>query len=436
MTLPSTRDVRFRAAFPGSEVVDTVASRAVHDHAGPLAWLATALLGLLVFVNEANFRAPTDMEEFSFDWQIGARLLVGAACGLFGLSSWRFLASDLCRPPMLLALLLGIWAALGVPFALNPVHAAGATCSLWCMLFFAPALMRQLGPRQIAATILVSLLTFLAVSWVAQFVAPELGAFEQDSGEEPVFRLGGLTHPNALGRNASFAVAMALVLGIGGYARWRALAVPIAFALVTLAATGSRTSMLTAAACCGLIWVRRVSWTSIVAAACAAALAAALMAATGATVKDLAGGISRTGDAEEIYSFTGRTELWDFVAGRIADSPCFGYGYGGGRFVIVGAHFFATGHAHNELLNVTLNVGLFGGAMLLGMFAVLFVQMLRSPSSFPDLIVLLLFLGGLTESNVFSTTANWNTVALLMALRWRQAFPETLVRRESAGPGS
>jgi O-antigen ligase len=434
MTPPTTRDVRFRTGFVGRPLVRTVSSGAARAHWGLLAWLATALLGLLIFVNEANLRAVDDIEEFSFHWQVGARLLVGAACGLFGLTSWRYLASDLCRPPQLMALLLGIWAALGVPFASNPVHAAGATCSLWCMLFFTPALMRRLGPQRIAATILISLLAFLTVSWVAQFVAPELGGFDQDSGEEPVFRLGGLTHPNALGRNAAFALAMALVLGIEGYARWRVLAAPFAFTLVSVAASGSRTSMLVAAACFGLVCFRKASWSAVAAAVSIAALAGSLAVASGASVTELAGSMSRTGDVEEIYSFTGRTELWEFVADRIAESPLFGYGYGGGRFVIVGAHFFATGHAHNELLNIALNVGLFGGAMLLGMFVVLLVEMVRRPSCFPDLIVLSLLLGGLTESNAFSTTANWSTVALLMALNWRQTFPATAAVMSGGGP--
>jgi O-antigen ligase len=398
--------------------------RAAPPHAGPIAWLATSLLAALVFVNEANFIAPKNIEEFSFDWQIGMRLLVSAACGAFGLTSGRYLLADMCRPPSILALLFGIWATAGVPFALNPFHAAGATCSLWCVLLFTPALARRLSPRRIVTTILVSLLAFLATSWVAQFVAPELSTFEHDPGEESTFRLGGLTHPNSLGRQAAMAVVMAIVMGQEGYARWRVLAGPIAFALVTLAATGSRTAMLTAAAGAGLVWVRRVSWPTAVGGVCIAVLAGLFLAASGATVNELAGGVSRTGDAEEIYSFTGRKELWEFVVGRIADSPLFGYGNGGGRFVIVDGHFFATGHAHNDLLNMTLGTGLFGGAMLLGIFVTLLVQMLRKPSTFPDLIMVSMLLGGLTESKLFAPATDWNTVALLLALRWRQVFHE------------
>jgi hypothetical protein len=68
-------------------------------------------------------------------------------------------------------------------------------------------------------------------------------------------------------------------------------------------------------------------------------------------------------------SFTGRTDLWAFVAPFIFQKPIIGYGFNASRFIAV-AHPdtpFASTHMHNSLIEAMYNNGIIGLSLLLMM---------------------------------------------------------------------
>lgn len=392
------------------------------------------LLGSFMFLNEAVLRVA-DVEQFSFDWQVALRFGMCALCGLYGLYHLPRTGDQLVRFPGAFCLLFGVWALATVPFSIDAAYSFGACVALWCMMLFAPAVLQQLGERRLVLATIVALLLYLGVSWIVSFLFPEFGRMEYvGANREMKFRLGGLNHPNGLGRQAALAVAMLLVAGTARYVKWKVLLLPLAFAVITLLFTDSRTSMLAMCAAAMVLYVRKAKPSVVAFSACTVGAVfcfAVLLISLGFVdfqFERLLTGASRSNDAAEITSLHGRTFLWQFAIDKIFMSPVFGYGFGCSRFVIVSEHSFVTRHAHNLLLNVMLEVGFIGGLLLIAMFLRQFWDMLFRPNSFPDAVTALVLVGGLGDLIMFNAMPKSQTLMWLIALFWRQLAGSTSER--------
>jgi exopolysaccharide production protein ExoQ len=83
-------------------------------------------------------------------------------------------------------------------------------------------------------------------------------------------------------------------------------------------------------------------------------------------------------------TLTGRTNLWPMVLDQIRQRPLFGWGYAAtwqetdsGPSMIAKILNWAPGHAHNEWLEITLQLGLVGAALVLSVIAVTVVRGVR-----------------------------------------------------------
>lgn len=89
-----------------------------------------------------------------------------------------------------------------------------------------------------------------------------------------------------------------------------------------------------------------------------------------AWVQWLAGVVARSGSADEITSFTGRSDIWLALWPKVLESPWIGYGLGGARVVVSQAYSNQWGQsyesAHNWLLESLLSVGVIGTVVLAG----------------------------------------------------------------------
>lgn len=374
------------------------------------------LLAAVVFFNEANFR-EVDVENPSFDWQTGARLAVCAGCGLFG---WMHIARTLpylTTMPGLLSLLLGGWALVTVPFGVNPVYSAAAVTSLWSFILAAPAILLSLGRERLVRVTLLALTFYLIGSWIAYYAAPELARMHELDGS---IRFGGLNHPNATGRQAALTIAMALVAGFTQVVRWKCLAPIVAIASVTLLLTDSRTAICATLAVLSLVLYRKTDFTTkYIVVYSVIVIGAIWLAYRQPELDAVVSRFSRSGEAEEITTLTGRTDLWDFVLRKVSESPILGYGYGCPRFVIVAEHYWPTHHAHNVVLNMMLGTGIPGGLLLLAMFLTLIRGAIGDPNDFSDFILVLVFVGGMADVVVFSPIPDSHTLLLLAAIAWR-----------------
>jgi len=397
------------------------------------------LLGAVMALNEANFRPP-DIESAALDWQVALKLVVCLGCGFYGL--W-FLPRTL---PLLLnsaglwAVAFSAWALMTSLAAVNFGYSFVSAAALWGVLLFAPPVLLQLGIRRVVMTMIVALLLFLVASWATWFVAPELNGFDPDVAlAADAARFGGLLHPNGTGRLAATLIALLLVAGRMDFLRWRTIVPLTGFAALTLLLTGSRTYILATVAVGALAWwsARSSEWRLIGTSALFVLLGTALLLLVVSPLvsepDSLLSPFSRSGRATEIYSMTGRTYLWEFALEKIGQSPLAGYGYSCERFVIAREHFWPTRHAHNVLLSAMLATGVPGGLLLLGAMLWQGSQAIFRPRLFPDLVLLLVLIGGLADCPLLPAIPGATTLLWLMALQWRALEGRPEVRAEQSG---
>ncbi len=388
------------------------------------------LLVAVVFLNEANFRR-TDPFDSSVDWQTLMKLCICGACGIYGFVYLNTTNLFRIGTTTVWMTLFAVWSLLCVVASINAGYSVASCATLWCLLLFAPAVLANLGPRTIVLTGLVTACVFLLGCWCVNFLDPGLNGFDaRTSGETYGNRLAGLVHPNGTARMATLAIALIFVAAKAGYAPWRRLWFPMALAVVTLYFTGSRTWMITAAAIALLSTRQYFAVRNRGVLVCAivffSAVAAIYIGNTWSldTADGTLASVSRKGDAEEIYSFSGRIDLWGFCVEKIKNSPMTGYGYGCQRFVIADEHYWRTRHAHNVLLNVMLGTGLAGGVLLVVVFGRQLISLFAAHNLFPDTILLLVLIGGLTENPLFNPLPGATTLLFLISLYWRDLHRE------------
>lgn len=395
-----------------------------------LRWSGMALLAAIVIVNEANFRVA-DPDVVGLDWQSLLRLGVCALCGLYGILHLPQTQRCLLRFPGVCCSIFAAWALATAPLAVDPAYALAAAIALVCVLLFAPAVLLRLGRAAVVKTLVAALVGFAAACWVAQFTRPELGQPEYlMPGQEPVWRLGGLTHPNGLGGFCALAIGLLGVLGTSGQVRWRWLAAPLAFMALTLGMTDSRTSQVGVAALGLLFLVRRTR--PAVLACGAAVLALAVLGAEigGVDWSHWIVGAAREGDAEELYSANGRTELWQFTIDKAARAPWIGYGFGGSRFLMSDFELFPAAHPHQLLLDCLLETGVFGLLLLGAMFLGQLWRLWAAPAAFADVVTVLVLVSGLTETPIFNPVPEAFTLLWLIALFWRDVAERNSFRSQ------
>jgi O-antigen ligase len=247
-------------------------------------------------------------------------------------------------------------------------------------------------------------------------------------GGEILHRFGN--DPQQLGLQIVWALGFLLILAFAKARTWRSTCVWMAVLLATLALTLSRTAIVAAAAVMAVVtWVHSTGRQRIMAIACACLLiGAALLALAGGLLAPnsdaVASTASRSGDLDELRTFTGRVEIWKYSWRKCLESPLVGYGYGGSRYVLQEDPDyplkFQANHAHNLFLNMALTTGLPGALLLATMFAQLLLMNLRRPSPVPSLALTLVITASITESLLYSSMPRSHMILWLVALFWQQ----------------
>jgi O-antigen ligase len=218
---------------------------------------------------------------------------------------------------------------------------------------------------------------------------------------------------------SALAVALLLVLGTQRLARWKVLAFPLALAALTIYLTDSRTSAIAAAAVVVVAAVRSMRFTvgkaiGILLLPLVAAIGLAVISLGVVHFKedDVLARLSRSGESVEMYNVSGRSEIWSFFLDRYRESPLVGFGLGCSRFVPRESYL----HAHNQVLNVFVETGLFGGALVLLQFFVLGRRFFVARNPYFDLFFVIVLVGGLTERVILAPIPDSFTVLWLLAL--------------------
>jgi O-antigen ligase len=318
-------------------------------------------------------------------------------------------------PVALFALML-----VGVLWSLQPYGAAIKWGGLYMKLLLIPlAMATAFTPQQalqIAVGFLAACLIVLALSW-ASFLWP--------TGPWHWFKAPGVPFKDNAVQSGCFALC-AFGLAIGAARIWsggdkrRALAMGI-LALLFFADIFfiylSKTGMIMAATLLGLLMIHTRDWRLALAIATPSALIIALALWVSAPAQqrlaEISTDIHASDSTQETLSTGARLDFWSKALGFVKQAPLLGHGTGSIKPLYQALEATrpspygeATPDPHNQFLHVTLQVGLFGGALLLAMWAAHFFMFLGRDfaSILGQAIVLQNVVGSLFNSHLTTVT--------------------------------
>ncbi len=377
---------------------------------------------LMVFLNSANFEGAS-AESFEFKFQIFLRL---AVCGLAGLYGLYYIGSALNRfrefPTVFLAM-YGIIVLLTLPVAINFKYAGvGAVC-LWTLFLFLPAALDRMTNDQFIMAMTCGTCAYVIGSWVVFLLFPDIGVWKEfTSNDEYIERMGGLGHPNNLGVNVAASMLLMLILFRRNKIQWFVVLGWASVWLLTSYFCLSRTSF--ALTLLGALIINRdilLRWDFVKLMVCASVvglMGLTYLAGTGQLQKRIENtfsSASKSGDAEELTSFTGRSDIWEYGKSEIAEAPFTGYGYGCQRFVMKEYHY----HCHNTVLNACMGSGIFAGFAILALILYIAYQFAFGQEMFVLAFAPMFVLGGLIESMIFSPAPSFEMVTFFALVLWR-----------------
>ncbi|MEM6778153.1 MAG: O-antigen ligase family protein [Planctomycetota bacterium] len=392
------------------------------------------LVAGIVFINAADFRGDTG-DEFKVHWQIYLRLLNCAVCGGVAILFLHRSLDPYCRfPGLVLSCLFG-WTGLTSVASLDPKYSAAAFVSLCCVALLVPAAMRVLGGQRFILAVAFGFVTYLVGSWIAYLLFPQVGVFKEQVSQTDVFeRMGGLGHPNELGCYAASTVVLFVALAYRRCLHWHITLPSILLGCITLVACYSRTWIVLTAV--GVAMVYRDHWgrpTVFLSAMLVVLLVMAIVGMVYASggldwmISDALLKVSKSGNADELSTGTGRTEIWAYGIEQIAHEPLKGYGYGMARFVMEDHSY----HCHNTFLNYCMATGLPGGLLFLTLAIYLIHRIVRDPRPEMDGLTTMILLGGMVEGLLIAPAPSAATMLFIVAVFWRHLDMKLTVRNPS-----
>ena len=351
-----------------------------------------------------------ELGETGLDWQNGAKLAVWCAIIGMGALRWRDLIGFLRKPLTGLSFAFAAIALLSATWSEVPAYTAASAFGLVAYLILACLAVRDLDQATAIKTILASLTIYLMAGLLAGLIGLDV-AWLAPSADETFSRLQGLSgHPNTFGQQAAIFLTLTAISYRLGIVRKSTAAILLAIGLAAILASGSRTNLVAALIAWAVIALRSNSWRHVIVSVGLTLLASfVLLAATGVLSDGatLLKSFSRSGSEGEIFTLTGRTELWATAWNLIVDKPLLGWGYNGIEDIMarsVSAGFEGTAiNAHNMALQCIASLGFIGSLPAVAALGVLGIRFVTHPDPARDQIAVLLLVSGLGEVGIAAT---------------------------------
>ncbi|SRR6056297_30658 len=393
----------------------------------PLQMQILPALCALILVAAAFFN-PIDVsgsgeQQVSLSGQVAIKLAVAGLAT--GLGVWGLLS--LSRVRRILGTFTGtILLTLGMVFVLTSAVAISEIANVArvaSLIFLAYVLFTItsvviLGIDRVAVCVLIGCSLFLLGSWFAYLLVPSIGVYVEDLGTHTkINRMGGLAHPNVLGRMSMLTAILAISL-YRQQPKYRVVLVTLALlALATAITAFSRTAILAgmvglAVLLFDLLPTRRGLVVCLT--ICAVGLFG-LVAIELATGSDLVGKVllsasTKTGNVEELTSATGRTAIWAEALRLIQARPWTGYGLNSSPLLLTNF----SQHTHNILLHPLLSGGLAAGLLMALLLALNLVFGIRSEQRLIRSVAAFVLFSGLFEDTLLDTFPSPLTVLWLL----------------------
>jgi len=364
-----------------------------------------------------------DNQSVGFGGQALVKVMLLALGGLYGgigvLTDVRVRRLLSSFPMMWMSLLLFFF-FVSVPTSVTVVTSLASTISIACVLLLTATALVQLGVKNVLNTVFYATAAYVFGSWVAYLFVPEIGVFlEPTTDGRVVPRMGGLSHPNTLGQVSGLTLVLALLLYRDEKKFSWVRAVVILAAAAALVGSLSRTSLMASViAILSVfrlhIFQRRYAMMGIV---CGMIGLVGLMFASmfmdiESKVGEKLGVLSKSGDAAELTSATGRTEIWGETISLVASRPAVGYGAATSKELLKDYSL----HTHNLVLNVALSTGVLGGLVCLLMCLGRLLNLFVAHHPIADSLVVFVLVNGLFENVIFSILCGLPTIVWIIAL--------------------
>ncbi len=379
----------------------------------------------IVFSNTIDVSRTTQSgDTVQLNFQILLKLgLVLASCalGLWGLATnpqTRRLMNSL---PGLLVLGLIFWHFATIPTAVKPTVAIASALAFFGIVSLTLTAIALLGAQRVIFDACCGLAMYVVASLLLYVVSPELAVFQEYIGPtETVARLGGLGHPNSLGRAAILVALMAYASASMGSLTWKWVFLAIVVSVVVMLTALSRTPILAGFAGLAIVLLPpgRPSTYMILAVALVIGMcgwfAAEATIGSDRLLDRVLVSTTKTGDKKEVLSLTGRTQIWQNAKQMILQRPIFGWGSGSAN-VTMGT---MSGHAHNILLQPTVALGVPGGVLVLALLIWNLYCLIRYPNVIFHAFMVFIFVLGLVETPLLGPFPDAMTLMWIAACFW------------------
>ncbi len=394
---------------------------------------------LMAAINMADVRSEDASSKLGLDTQVVAKLGVVGMLAAFGacawLTSWRVRKVTGTLPLAWLGAVIAIFLATSAT-ALDIRAALVSSGSMVACWLAVTGLSVRLGPLRVAWLLLAGQILFVIGSWLCFLLWPSKGVFYEPIADGAfVKRMAGLAHPNTLGLFSGLTLVAGvccwrLYRGIQPQS-WRWVGLDGLMLLVLSLAGGalifslSRTAA--AAVLITLVYVFRHHLLrglglKLFAIALVVGLSGLLLVTLSGDADRLTQSrinslFSKSSDADELTSLTGRSLIWAYTSKLIAERPLTGYGATSSKELL--RDYMS--YAHNTLLHIGLSAGVLAmGAWALAVGWYL-VVMIRRPVLIADAVFIFLIVNGLTENVGFEYIASAPMAWWVLVMAWRPA---------------
>ncbi len=381
-------------------------------------------LGLIVFFIDSSFRLRAEHGGVSLDWQSALKLIIFVGAFAIGIVHSKMYLKRIKSASAFWLLLFILWSICTSVYSPIPQYTFGATFSFLGLFLFALVVTQKLNNRQILYTIAWSMGALIFISWIAFALDLEIAYKLNYSSSGQVKRFSGFGgSPNSMGRFASLFLLILFLNYVYKLARLKKIIAPSIVGGATLFLTWSRSSMLAIVAVVTTFYLRKRPFLLLFCIISIIFLFLYYEVNTSSNIESSIQSLSRSGSVEELYSFTGRMNIWIFVWEKFLQSPVVGYGYAASRVIITGGFSsrwgFTSTTAHNMVLQSLLDTGLIG-TLFLGLALVNHgIRWFRKPSPIGGATLVYVLLQGFFESGPIGSIPNLLSFFLILSFFWK-----------------
>ena len=356
----------------------------------------------------------------AIDWQILVKLFLWFSGFGIGVLLYRRWVGTVLRVDNILLIIMLTQILAACFYAPHMTYALASFFSLisiFMTLFWAS---RFLNEEEILYSVFLTITLICIISIIAYYTHPVFARMgEWVEGEHvPGNRLSGVTgNPNSMGLMAAFTLIIATHYWKPFWIRNPPIyIICVALNLIALLMSNSRSSLAAMIVSLAAAYFTNVTPHRILAASILVCLTIAFFFLV--DIEALMEMVSRSGNAEEITTATGRTYIWETAIRLIEQRPLTGWGYTSTKEILP-LHAYEIGHppqsTHNLYLQMLFAMGVPGLAVFLAMFFVKFYYAIKFHDFFKVTILFFLLLHGFTECTIFVGMAGSTTIMFGLA---------------------